>query len=111
MQQVATAALDLLTSGWTRVVAEEGVRHTAVAALHRERAGVADQWNKRSHPLAVMGAPGMGNGFNVMPFLRRPSEGRVLHAMSLETRGACRRTKWKPEVCVCVCVCVCVVEL
>ena len=98
VQQVATAALDVLTSGWTRVVAEEGVRHTAVAALHRERAGVADEWNKKSRAVAVLGAPGMGYGFNVLPFLRRSVEGRAMHATSQEIRGASRRTKWKVEV-------------
>jgi hypothetical protein len=107
VQQVATAALDVLTSGWMRVVGEESVRQTAVAALHRERAGVADEWNKKSRAVAVLGAPGMGYGFNVLPFLRRSEEGRALHATSLEICGACGRTKWKKEVCMCVGVCVC----
>ena len=62
VQQVTTAALDVFTTGWTRVVAEEGVRQTAVAAVHRERAGVADEWNKKSRAVAVLGAPGMGYG-------------------------------------------------
>ena len=98
VQQAATAALAVLAAGWPRVVEEERVRHTAVTLLHVERAGVAAQWNRRSRAVAVLGAPGMGYGFNVLPFLRRSLEGRAMHATSQEIRGASRRTKWKVEV-------------
>ena len=98
MQQAATAALAVLATGWPRVVEEERVRHTAVTLVHVQRAGVAAEWNRRSRPVAVLGAPGMGYGFNVLPFLRRSVEGRAMHATSEEIRGACRRTKWRPEV-------------
>jgi hypothetical protein len=98
-QQAATAAVAVLAAGWPRVVEEEHVRHTAATLLHVQRAGVAAEWNRRSRPVAVMGAPGMGYGFNVLPFLRRSVEGRAMHATSEEIRGACRRTKWKQGVC------------
>ena len=99
VQKAAAAALAVLAAGWPRVVEEERVRHTAVTLLHVQRAGVAAEWNRRSRPVAVLGAPGMGYGFNVLPFLRRSVEGRAMHATSEEIRGACRRTKWKQEVC------------
>jgi hypothetical protein len=99
VQQAATAALAVLAAGWPRVVEEERVRHTAVTLVHVQRAGVAAEWNRRSRPVAVLGAPGMGYGFNVLPFLRRSLEGRAMHATSEEIRGACRRTKWRKEVC------------
>ncbi len=105
MQQAATAALAVLATGWPPVVEEERVRHTAVTLLHVQRAGVAAQWNRRSRPVAVLGAPGMGYGFNVLPFLRRSVEGRAMHASSQEIRGACRRTKWRQEVCRVVALC------
>jgi hypothetical protein len=98
VQQAATAALAVLAAGWPRVVEEEHERHTAVTLAHVQRAGVAAEWNRRSRPVAVLGAPGMGYGFNVLPFLRRSVEGRAMHATSEEIRGACRRTKWKQEV-------------
>jgi hypothetical protein len=98
VQQAATAALAVLAAGWPRVVEEERVRPTALTMLHVQRAGVAAQWNRRSRVVAVLGAPGMGYGFDVLPFLRRSVEGRAMHATSEEIRGACRRTKWRPEV-------------
>ena len=95
----ALVALAVLAAGWPRVVEEERVRHTAATLVHVQRAGVAAEWNRRSRPVAVLGAPGMGYGFNVLPFLRRSVEGRAMHATSEEIRGACRRTKWKQGVC------------
>ncbi len=105
VQQAATAALAVLATGWPRVAEEERERRTAVTLLHVQRAGVATQWNRRSRPVAVMGAPGMGYGFNVLPFLRRSVEGRAMHATSQEIRGASRRTKWRQEVCRVVALC------
>ena len=99
VQQAATAAVAVLAAGWPRVMEEERLRHAALTLLHVQRAGVAAEWNRRSRPVALMGAPGMGYGFNVLPFLRRSVEGRAMHATSEEIRGACRRTKWKQEVC------------
>jgi hypothetical protein len=98
LNRAATAAIAVLAAGWPGVMEEERVRHTAVSAIHVQRAGVAAEWNQRSRPVAVLGAPGMGYGFNVLPFLRRSVEGRALHATSQEIRGACRRIKWKQEV-------------
>jgi hypothetical protein len=117
--EIANCALVTLTAGWSRLVAQETARRETAAAHNEQQRNVGAQWNQRSRPVAVLGAPGMGYGFNVMPFLCRSMEGRVLHATSRELRDACRRTKWKPDVrrvsvfvfvcgCVCVCVCVCV---
>ena len=98
VQEVATAALDALTAGWTRVVAAEADRRKAATAMYKQRADVAGQWNLRSRPVAVLGAPGLGFGRHVLPFLRRSEEGRALHATSVEIRGACRRAQWSQEV-------------
>jgi hypothetical protein len=98
VQQVASVALDALALEWPRAVEDERVRHAAAAERHQREAAVAGQWNRRSRAVAVLGAPGMGYGFNVLPFLRRSMEGVVVHGASAELRGACRRTKWLREV-------------
>ena len=98
VQQVASVALDAFALDWPRAVEEERVRHAAAAERHQREAAVAGQWNRRSRAVAVLGAPGMGYGFNVLPFLRRSLEGVAVHGASAELRGACRRTKWLREV-------------
>ncbi len=98
VQRAATAALDSLAAAWPRAVAEEHTRYTAALEIHKQHAAVAAQWNRRSRPVAVLGAPGMGYGFNVLPYLRRSFEGRALHATSVELRGACRLRRWAKEV-------------
>jgi hypothetical protein len=97
-QRAASVAVDALAQEWPRAVEAERVRRAAASERHRQEADVAGQWNRRSRPVAVMGAPGMGYGFNVLPCLFRPLEGRATLATSAEIRGACRRTKWKQEV-------------
>ena len=105
VQEVADAALVTLTAGWTRVVAQETARREAAAAHNEQQRDVGAKWNQRSRPVAVLGAPGMGYGQNVLPYLRRSLEGVALHATSRELRGACRRRRrWPPEVCKCVCM-------
>ena len=125
VQRVASVAVDALAQEWPRTVAAERVRHAVASEWHRQEADVAGQWNRRSRPVAVLGAPGMGYGFNVLPYLCRSLEGRALHATSAEIRGACRRTKWKQEVsysaasaacvfgthCSCLSVCGCILCL
>ncbi len=98
VQRAASVAVDALAQEWPRAVEAERVRHAAASKRHRQEADVASQWNRRSRPVAVFGAPGMGYGFNVLPYLCRSVEGRAMHATSAEIRGACRRTKWKQEV-------------
>jgi hypothetical protein len=74
-------------------------RREAVVAHHEQQRDVGAQWNRRSRAVAVLGAPGMGYGENVLPYLRRSSEGLAVHATSRELGGACRRRrKWPPEV-------------
>jgi hypothetical protein len=105
VQEVADAALVTLTAGWTRVVAQETARREAAAAHNEQQRDVGAKWNQRSRPVAVLGAPGMGYGENVLPYLRRSVEGVALHATSRELRGACRRRRrWPPEVCKCMCI-------
>jgi hypothetical protein len=105
VQEVADAALLTLTSGWTRVVAQETARREAAAAHNEQQRDVGAKWNQRSRPVAVLGAPGMGYGENVLPYLRRSVEGVAVHATSRELRGACRRRRrWSREVCQCVCI-------
>ena len=100
VQEVADAALVTLTAGWTRVVAHETARREAAAAHNEQQREVGAKWNHRARPVAVLGAPGMGYGENVLPYLRRSVEGVALHATSRELRGACRgRLRWPPEVC------------
>ena len=99
VQEIADAALVTLAAGWTRLVAQETARREAAAALHEQQRGVGAQWNRRSRAVAVLGAPGMGYGENVLPYLRRSLEGVAVHATSRELGGACRRRrKWPPEV-------------
>jgi hypothetical protein len=99
VQEVADAALITLTAGWARVVAHETARREAAVAHNEQQRDVGAKWNQRSRPVAVMGAPGMGFGENVLPYLRRSVEGVALHATSRELRGACcRRRRWPPEV-------------
>ncbi len=98
VQRVASVAVDALAQEWPRAVEAERVRHAAASERRRQEADVAGQWNRRSRPVAVRGAPGLGYGFNVLPYLCRSVEGRAMHATSAEIRGACRRTKWKHEV-------------
>ncbi len=105
LQEVADAALVTLTAGWTRVVAQETARREAAAAHNEQQRDVGTKWNQRSRPVAVLGAPGMGYGENVLPYLRRTLEGVAVHATSRELRGACRRRRrWPHEVCKCVCM-------
>jgi hypothetical protein len=100
VQEVADAALVTLTAGWARVVAHETARHEAAAAHNEQQRDVGAKWNHRSRVVAVLGAPGMGYGENVLPYLRRSVEGVALHATSRELRGAChRRRRWPREVC------------
>ena len=100
VQAVADAAVVTLTAGWARVVAHETARREAAAAHNEQQRGVGAKWNHRSRPVALMGAPGMGYGENVLPYLRRSVEGVAVHATSRELRGACRRRRrWPPEVC------------
>jgi hypothetical protein len=98
VQRMASVALDAFALEWPRIVEDERVRHAAAAERHKREAAVAGQWNRRSRAVAVLGAPGMGYGFNVLPFLRRSLEGVAVHGASAELRGACRRTKWLREV-------------
>ena len=99
VQEIADAALVTLAAGWTRVVAQETARREAAAARHEQQRDVGAQWNQRSRAVAVLGAPGMGYGENVLPYLRRSSEGLAVHATSRELGGACRRRRrWPPEV-------------
>ena len=99
VQEVADAALLTFTAGWTRVVAQESARREAAAAHNEQQRDVGAKWNQRSRPVAVLGAPGMGYGENVLPYLRRSVEGVALHATSRELRGACRRRRrWPQEV-------------
>jgi hypothetical protein len=99
VQEVADAALVTLTVGWTRVVAQETARREAAAAHNEQQRDVGAKWNQRSRPVVVLGAPGMGYGENVLPYLRRSVEGVALHATSRELRGACRRRRrWPQEV-------------
>ena len=105
VQEVADAALVTMTAGWARVVALETARREAAAAHNEQQRDVGAKWNQRSRPVAVLGAPGMGYGENVLPYLRRSVEGVAVHATSRELRGACRRRRrWPPEVCKCVCI-------
>jgi hypothetical protein len=100
VQEVADAALVTLAAGWARVVAHETARRQSAAAHNEQQRDVGAKWNHRSRPVAVMGAPGMGYGENVLPYLRRSVEGVALHATSRELRGACRRRRrWPAEVC------------
>jgi hypothetical protein len=74
-------------------------RREAEAAHHEQQREMGAQWNRRSRAVAVLGAPGMGFGENVLPYLRRSVEGLAVHATSRELGGACRRRrKWPPEV-------------
>jgi hypothetical protein len=100
VQEAADAALVTLTAGWARVVAHETARRESAAAHNEQQRDVGAKWNLRSRPVAVMGAPGMGYGENVLPYLRRSVEGVAMHATSRELRGACRRRRrWPAEVC------------
>jgi hypothetical protein len=99
VHEVADAAVATLTACWTRVVAQETARREAAAAHNEQQRDVGAKWNQRSRPVAVLGAPGMGYGENVLPYLRRSVEGVAVHATSRELRGACRRRRrWLPEV-------------
>jgi hypothetical protein len=99
VQEVADAALVTMTAGWARVVSHETARREAAAAHNEQQRDVGAKWNHRSRVVAVLGAPGMGYGENVLPYLRRSVEGVALHATSRELRKACRRRRWPPEVC------------
>ncbi len=99
VQQIADAALVAFNAGWTRLVAQETARRAAAAAHREQQRDVGAQWNQRSRPVAVLGAPGMGFGENVLPYLRRSVEGLAVHATSRELGGACRRRRqWPQEV-------------
>ncbi len=99
VQEIADAALVTLNTGWTRVMAQECARREAAAVRHEQQRDVGAQWNHRSRAVAVLGAPGMGYGENMLPYLRRSVEGLAVHATSRELGGACRRRrKWPQEV-------------
>jgi hypothetical protein len=98
VQEIADAALITLTAGWTHVVAQETARREAAAAHHEQQRDVGAKWNLRSRAVAVLGAPGMGFGENVLPYLRRSVEGLAAHATSRELAGACRRRRRWPQV-------------
>jgi hypothetical protein len=99
VQEIADTALVPLKVGWTRMVAQESARREAEAAHHEQQRDVGAHWNQRSRAVAVLGAPGMGYGENVLPYLRRSVEGLAVHATSRELGGACRRRrKWPLEV-------------
>jgi hypothetical protein len=99
VQQVADVALVTLVTGWTRVVAQETARRETVAAHGEQQRDTGAKWNQRSRSVAVLGAPGMGYGENVLPYLRRSLEGFAVHATSRELGGACRRRRrWPQEV-------------
>ena len=99
VQEVADAALVTLTAGWARVVAQETARREAAATHNEQQRDVGAKWNQLSRPVAVLGAPGMGYGENVLPYLRRSVVGVAVHATSRELRGACRRRRrWPQEV-------------
>jgi hypothetical protein len=99
VQEIADAALVTLNAGWPRVVAQETARREAAAVHHERQRDVGAQWNHRSRAVAVLGAPGMGYGENVLPYLRRSVEGLSVHATSRELGGACRRRRqWPHEV-------------
>jgi hypothetical protein len=99
VREIADAALVTLAAGWTRVVALETARREAAAAHTEQQRIVGAQWNQRSRAVAVLGAPGMGYGENVLPYLRRLLEGLAAHATSRELGGACRRRRrWPQEV-------------
>jgi hypothetical protein len=99
VQEIADAALVTLNAGWSRVVAQECARCEAAAVRREQQRDVGAQWNHRSRAVAVLGAPGMGYGANVLPYLRRSVEGLALHATSRELGGACRRRRqWPQEV-------------
>jgi hypothetical protein len=99
VQEIADAALVTFNTGWARVVTQETARRAAAAAHLEQQRDVGAQWNRRLRAVAVLGAPGMGYGENVLPYLRRSVEGLAVHATSRELGGACRRRrKWPPEV-------------
>ena len=62
VQEVADAALVTLTAGWARVVAHETARREAAAAHNEQQRDVGAKWNHRSRVVAVLGAPGRGDG-------------------------------------------------
>jgi hypothetical protein len=96
VQRAASVAVDALAQEWPRAVEAERVPHAAASERHRQEADVAGQWNRRSRPVAVMGAPGMGYGFNVLPYLCRSAEGLACDECG-DPRGV--SSKWKkPEV-------------
>jgi hypothetical protein len=99
VQEIADAALITLTAGWTRVVVQETARREAATAYDEQQRDAGSKWNQRSRSVAVLGAPGMGYGENVLPYLGRLVEGRAVHATSRELGGACRRRRrWPQEV-------------
>jgi hypothetical protein len=97
VQMIVDAALVVYVTGWARVLAQETARRQAKATHHEQQRDVGAKWNQRSRPAAVLGAPGMGFGENVLPYLRRSVEGRAVHAMSRELGGACRRRRRWPQ--------------
>jgi hypothetical protein len=97
VQEIADAALVTLTAGWTRVVAQETARREAKTAHHEQQRDAGAKWNQRSRPVAVLGAPCMGFGENVLPYLHRSVEGRAVHATSRELGDACRRRRRRPQ--------------
>jgi hypothetical protein len=70
---------------------EAAISLKEVATLTEQQRDVGVKWNQRSRPVAVLAAPGMGFGENVLPYLRRSVEGLAVHATSRELCGACRR--------------------
>ena len=74
-----------------------------VNAMVQDRKQAARQSNDRSRVVAILGSEGFGHGMLVYPFLRRSVEGRAMHAVCAEMRGATQRhdgarTWWPREV-------------
>jgi hypothetical protein len=81
------------------MVAQAIARREALAVHRKQQRDAGAKWNQRSHPVAVLGAPEMGFGENVLPYLRRSVEGVAIRCTSRELAAACcRRRKWTSDV-------------
>ena len=108
---VLASALDDVMQGAPVVPpGRDGVAASAARAdgidfnsMAQDRKQAARQWNDRSRVVAILGSEGFGHGMLVYPFLRRSVEGRAMHAVCAEMRGATQRhdgarTWWPREV-------------
>ena len=95
MQEIADATSThvMITTGWTRMVAQAIARREALAVHRKQQRDAGAKWNQRSHPVAVLGAPEMGFGENVLPYLRRSVEGVAIRCTSRELAAACCRRR------------------